>query len=90
VQCEIYTDIPGGQHHSAECSVEKRLNEYPEYLIFNGSVGAGHTPAIAAFGGRRWGAVGQSSLDRCDLFSRETRPGFDGWGNEHGKFDVVA
>jgi N6-adenosine-specific RNA methylase IME4 len=24
---------------------------------------------------------------RCDLFSRETRPGFDGWGNEHGKFD---
>ncbi len=29
-------------------------------------------------------------LDRCDLFSRETRPGFDGWGNEHGKFDHVA
>jgi N6-adenosine-specific RNA methylase IME4 len=26
-------------------------------------------------------------LDRCDLFSRETRPGFDGWGREHGKFD---
>ena len=28
--------------------------------------------------------------DRCDLFSRETRPGFDGWGREHGKFDLVA
>ncbi len=28
-------------------------------------------------------------LDRCDLFSRETRPGFDGWGNEHGKFDQL-
>jgi len=25
---------------------------------------------------------------RCDLFSRETRPGFDGWGREHGKFDA--
>jgi len=24
---------------------------------------------------------------RCDLFSRETRVGFDGWGREHGKFD---
>jgi N6-adenosine-specific RNA methylase IME4 len=28
--------------------------------------------------------------DRCDLFSRQTRPGFDGWGREHGKFDQVA
>lgn len=28
-----------------------------------------------------------SALRRADLFSRETRPGFDGWGNEHGKFD---
>jgi N6-adenosine-specific RNA methylase IME4 len=27
---------------------------------------------------------------RCDLFSRETRPGFAGWGLEHGKFDAVA
>jgi transposase len=25
--------------------------------------------------------------ERCDLFSRETRAGFVGWGNEHGKFD---
>lgn len=25
---------------------------------------------------------------RCDLFSRETRPGFDGWGDQHGKFDA--
>lgn len=24
---------------------------------------------------------------RADLFSRETRPGFEGWGFEHGKFD---
>jgi len=24
---------------------------------------------------------------RADLFSRETRDGFDAWGNEHGKFD---
>lgn len=29
-------------------------------------------------------------LMRCDLFSRETRAGFDGWGDELGKFDVVA
>lgn len=28
-----------------------------------------------------------SALRRADLFSRETRPGFIGWGNEHGKFD---
>jgi N6-adenosine-specific RNA methylase IME4 len=27
---------------------------------------------------------------RADLFSRETRGGFEGWGNEHGKFDEVA
>jgi N6-adenosine-specific RNA methylase IME4 len=26
-------------------------------------------------------------LERCDLFSRQTRKGFDGWRNEHGKFD---
>jgi len=26
---------------------------------------------------------------RCDLFSRETREGFIGWGNEHGKFDAA-
>lgn len=29
-------------------------------------------------------------LRRADLFSRETRPGFDGWGDEHDKFDSVA
>jgi N6-adenosine-specific RNA methylase IME4 len=29
-------------------------------------------------------------LDRCDLFSRETKPGFNGWGDEHGKFDDVT
>lgn len=26
-------------------------------------------------------------MHRADLFSRQTRPGFEGWGNEHGKFD---
>jgi N6-adenosine-specific RNA methylase IME4 len=25
--------------------------------------------------------------NRCDLFSRQNRSGFDGWGDEHGKFD---
>jgi hypothetical protein len=28
--------------------------------------------------------------ERCDLFSRETRPGFTGWGNEQGKFDAIS
>jgi N6-adenosine-specific RNA methylase IME4 len=28
--------------------------------------------------------------ERCDLFSRETRPGFIGWGKEHGKFDRIS
>jgi hypothetical protein len=28
--------------------------------------------------------------DGCDLFSREARPGFDGWRKEHGKFDLVG
>jgi N6-adenosine-specific RNA methylase IME4 len=27
------------------------------------------------------------AIRRADLFSRQTRPGFEGWGNEHGKFD---
>lgn len=27
------------------------------------------------------------AVRRADLFSRETRPGFEGWGNERGKFD---
>lgn len=27
---------------------------------------------------------------RCDLFSRETRFGFSGWGAEHGLFDKAA
>jgi N6-adenosine-specific RNA methylase IME4 len=29
-------------------------------------------------------------MRRADLFARETRPGFDGWGHEHGKFDAGA
>lgn len=28
--------------------------------------------------------------ERCDLFSRETREGFTGWGREHRKFDEAA
>jgi N6-adenosine-specific RNA methylase IME4 len=31
-----------------------------------------------------------AAMRRADLFARETRPGFDGWGNEHGKFDARA
>lgn len=40
MQGEIYTDAPYGQHGSQEFSVEKLLNEKPEYFVFNGSVGA--------------------------------------------------
>jgi nitrite reductase (NO-forming) len=40
MQGEIYTDMPYGQHGSAEFSVEKLLNERPEYFVFNGAVGA--------------------------------------------------
>jgi len=40
MQGEVYTDIPHGQHGSAEFSVEKLLAERPEYFVFNGSVGA--------------------------------------------------
>jgi nitrite reductase (NO-forming) len=40
MQGEIYSDITYGQHGSAEFSVEKLLNERPEYFVFNGSVGA--------------------------------------------------
>jgi N6-adenosine-specific RNA methylase IME4 len=29
-------------------------------------------------------------LDRCSLFSRETRAGWEGWGNEATKFDEAA
>jgi N6-adenosine-specific RNA methylase IME4 len=30
-----------------------------------------------------------TAVRRADLFSRETRLGFEGWGNEHGKFDAA-
>jgi nitrite reductase (NO-forming) len=40
MQGEVYSDIPYGQHGSAEFSVDKLLNERPEYFVFNGSVGA--------------------------------------------------
>jgi nitrite reductase (NO-forming) len=40
MQGEIYTDAPHGQHGSQEFSVEKLLNEKPEYFVFNGAVGA--------------------------------------------------
>ena len=29
-----------------------------------------------------------TAVRRADLFSRERRPGFEGFGDEHGKFDV--
>jgi nitrite reductase (NO-forming) len=40
MQGEIYTDAAYGQHGSQEFSVEKLLDERPEYFVFNGSVGA--------------------------------------------------
>ena len=40
MQGEIYTEAPFGHHGSQEFSVEKLLNERPEYFVFNGSVGA--------------------------------------------------
>jgi nitrite reductase (NO-forming) len=40
MQGEIYTDKAFGQHGSQEFSVEKLLDERPEYFVFNGSVGA--------------------------------------------------
>jgi nitrite reductase (NO-forming) len=40
MQGEVYTDGPFGQHGSQEFSVEKLMNERPEYFVFNGSVGA--------------------------------------------------
>ncbi len=40
MQGEVYSDLPYGQHGSAEFSVDKLFNERPEYFVFNGSVGA--------------------------------------------------
>ncbi len=40
MQGEIYTEAPYGHRGSQEFSVEKLLNERPEYFVFNGSVGA--------------------------------------------------
>src|SRR5262245_5464549 len=40
MQGEIYTEAPFGQRGGQEFSVEKLLNERPEYFVFNGSVGA--------------------------------------------------
>jgi nitrite reductase (NO-forming) len=40
MQGEIYTAAAFGQHGSQEFSVEKLLDERPEYFVFNGSVGA--------------------------------------------------
>lgn len=40
MQGEIYTDAAFGQRGSQEFSVDKLLNERPEYFVFNGSVGA--------------------------------------------------
>jgi nitrite reductase (NO-forming) len=40
MQGEIYTQEALGHHGRHEFSVEKLLNEQPEYFVFNGSVGA--------------------------------------------------
>jgi nitrite reductase (NO-forming) len=40
MQGEIYTDRSFGQRGHDEFSVEKLLNERPEYFVFNGAVGA--------------------------------------------------
>ena len=40
MQGEIYTEAPFGHRGSQEFSVEKSLNERPEYFVFNGAVGA--------------------------------------------------
>ena len=40
MQGEIYTESPFGQQGPQEFSVEKLLDEHPEYFVFNGSVGA--------------------------------------------------
>jgi nitrite reductase (NO-forming) len=40
MQGEIYTDAPYGRQGGQGMSVEKLLNERPEYFVFNGSVGA--------------------------------------------------
>ena len=53
MQGEIYTEAAFGQHGSQEFSVEKLLNERPEYFVFNGSVGALVEAASAAGQGRR-------------------------------------
>ena len=53
MQGEIYTDVAYGQRGSAEFSVEKLLDEHPEYFVFNGSVGALVETASPARQGRR-------------------------------------
>jgi nitrite reductase (NO-forming) len=40
MQGEVYTDGAFGQQGSQQFSVEKMLDERPEYIVFNGSVGA--------------------------------------------------
>lgn len=40
MQGEIYTQQPYGQHGHQEFSVEKLLDERPEYFVLNGAVGA--------------------------------------------------
>ena len=40
MQGEVYTEAAFGHRGSQEFSVEKLLNERPEYFVFNGAVGA--------------------------------------------------
>jgi nitrite reductase (NO-forming) len=54
MQGEIYTEEPYGRQGAQEFSVEKLLDEKPEYLVFNGAVGAltRHQPLQAEVGER--------------------------------------
>ena len=61
MQGEIYTEAAFGQRGSQEFSVEKLLNERPEYFVFNG---VGRRAFQAA------SAEGQSRRDRAHLLRR--------------------
>jgi nitrite reductase (NO-forming) len=52
MQGELYTQAPHGQHGYQTMSVDKLLAEQPEYLVFNGAVGAltDHKPLKANVG----------------------------------------
>lgn len=59
--------------HSVRNVIEERRREHSR------KPDAAYTAAEKLFGPAR----------RADLFSRESRPGWDGWGDEAGKFDAA-